>query len=272
MDITNFVKTLIGYADIDVLEFRIEPDKYHPEQDVFIARIALMEEEQYRCPECGQICKKYDRLKDVKRWRSLDLSKNKFFIECMNPRCICPEHGVLKCFIPWAFKDSDYTRAFELQVAYAAAKMPTNLVSKMYRIKWGSVGSCVRRVQNAVIIPGMLFRGLKRIAIDETSYQKGHKYITVVQNLDTNEIIWAHDGHGDEVLKLFFETLTEEQRAGIEFVSADGARWITRQALKYCPNAKRCVDPFHVVGWATEALDTVRKRLSEDTKKNGSRS
>jgi transposase len=267
MNISDFIKTLIGYTNIDVLDFWVEPDKHHPEQDVFIARVELMKEDQFRCPKCRQICKKYDRLNDVKRHRSLDLGKNRFYIEISNPRCICPRHGVLKCWIPWAFCDSDYTQAFELRVAYEAAKMPTNLVSKLYRIKWGTVGSCVRRVQNALDFPEMQHRNFKRIAIDETSYQKGHKYITVVQNLDTNEIIWAHDGHGDEVLSIFFESLSEEQRAGIEFVSADGARWITRQTQKYCPNAVRCIDPFHVVAWATESLDNIRKRLSDDTKK-----
>ena len=112
-------------------------------------------------------------------------------------------HGVLKCRVPWAFPDSDYTQAFEVRVAYAAAKMPTNLVSREYRIKWGTVGSCVRRVQKNVCPVDNRFRKLKRIAIDETSYQKGYKYITVVQDLETSEIIWAFDGLGDEILKLF---------------------------------------------------------------------
>jgi len=265
-----FVKTLIGYERIDVLDFEIEKDKYHPDETVFIASVALWEEEQYRCPVCGQKCGKYDQSGFVKRWRSLDLGKNKFFIECVNPRCICPEHGVLKCFVPWAFPDSDYTRAFEVRVAYAAAKMPTNLVSREYRIKWGTVGGCVKRVQKHICPVENRFRKLKKIAIDETSYQAGHKYITTVQDLETGEIIWAWDGFGDEVLSLFFKSLSQEQLDSIEFVVADGARWITRQVEKYCPNAKRCVDPFHVVGWATEALDSTRKRLSEDAKKNGS--
>lgn len=108
---------------------------------------------------------------------------------------------------------------------------------------------------------------MKKIAIDETSYCKGYKYITTVQDLETGEIIWASDGYGDEVLKVFFESLSEEQRAGIEYVVADGARWITRQGEAFCPEAKRCVDSFHVVGWATETLDAVRKRLTTDTKK-----
>jgi transposase len=105
---------------------------------------------------------------------------------------------------------------------------------------------------------------------DDGAYQKGYKYITTVQDLETGEIIWAHDGYGDEILKLYFGSLTPEQCAGIEFVVADGARWITRQVEEFCPNAKRCVDPFHVVGWATDALDAARKRLSDDAKKNDS--
>jgi len=270
MDIDDFIKTLIGYERLDVLAFEIEKDKYHPDENVFIAKVALYEEESYHCPICGQKCGKYDRSSGVKRWRSLDLSKNKFFIECANPRCVCPEHGVHSSRIPWAFPDSDYTQAFEVRVAYAAAKMPTNLAAREYRVKWATVGSCVRRVQENVSPVKNRFRKLRKIAIDETSYQKGYKYITTVQDLETGEIIWANDGYGDEVLKLFFKTLTPEQCAGIEFVVADGARWITRQVEAFCPNAKRCVDPFHVVGWATDSLDAARKRLSDDAKKNGS--
>jgi transposase len=270
MDMGQFIKTLVGYERINVLDFQIEEDKYRPEEKVFVARIALWEEEQYRCPICGQKSGKYDQAGNRKRWRSLDLGKNKFFIESQNPRCICPEHGVLKCRVPWAFPDSDYTQAFEVHVAYAAAKMPTNLVAREYRVKWATVGSCVKRVQEHISPIENQFRKLKKIAIDETSYQKGHKYITTVQDLETGEIIWAHDGYGDEVLCLFFQSLSQEQLDGIAFVVADGAQWITRQVEKYCLNAKRCVDPFHVVSWATEALDSVRKRLSEDAKKNGS--
>jgi len=268
MKFETFIKTLIGYERMDVLGFEIEEDSYHPEEKVFVASIALWEDEQYRCPKCGQKCGKYDRANHTKRWRSLDLGKNKFFIECRIPRCICPEHGVSAMRVPWALAGSNYTLAFEVRVAYAAAKMPTNLVSREYRIKWATVGNCVRRVQQNIYPMNPKTYKLKKIAIDETSYQKGHKYITTVQDLETGEIIWAFDGYGDEVLKLFFENLTEKQCAEIEFVVADGARWITRQVEKFCPNAKRCVDPFHVVGWATEALDTARKRLSDDAKKN----
>ena len=149
MNFENFVKTLIGYERIDVLDILIEKDRHHPDETVFIAKVALWEDEQFFCPVCGQKCDKYDRLKNVKRWRSLDLSKNKFYIECGTPRCVCPEHGVLVQRIPWAFPSSDYTKAFEVRVACAAAQMPTSLVSKIHRVKWHTVGNCVRRVQKS---------------------------------------------------------------------------------------------------------------------------
>ena len=83
-------------------------------------------------------------------------------------------------------------------------------------------------------------------------------YITIIVNHRTNTVVWACEGHGKEVLDKFFSLLTPEQRAAIRVVSGDGARWITDAVKQYCPNATRCLDPFHVVEWATAALDAVR--------------
>lgn len=58
--------------------------------------------------------------------------------------------------------------------------------------------------------------------------------------------------------------MTEEERESIEVVSGDGARWITECVQQYCPQAKRCTDPFHIVEWANEALDEIRKESWRD--------
>jgi transposase len=135
------------------------------------------------------------------------------------------------------------------------------------RIDWASVGAIVKRVVDDIEQEaGDHFDGLVRIGIDETSYKKGHKYMTVVVNHDTGALIWASPGHGKGVLSEFFNALTEEQCQSILHVSADGARWIAECVAKYCPNAERCVDPFHVVSWATEALDEVRKGVWRDAR------
>ena len=103
--------------------------------------------------------------------------------------------------------------------------------------------------------PSKRFVGLVNIGVDETNfYKKGHKYITVVINHDTGKVIWAHEGHGKTIFTKFFKLLTKEQLASIKLVSGDGAKWIRECMDEFCPQAERCIDPFHVVQWATEAL------------------
>lgn len=89
--------------------------------------------------------------------------------------------------------------------------------------------------------------------------------MTVVVNHDTASVVWCAQGYGKEVLASFFQQLTLEQRASIRCVSADGARWIASCVEEYCPNAERCIDPFHVVSWATTELDKVRRSLWSET-------
>jgi transposase len=60
-------------------------------------------------------------------------------------------------------------------------------------------------------------------------------------------------------LEVFFDALGEQRCAQITHVSADGADWISDVVARRCPRAVRCADPFHVVRWATDALDAVRR-------------
>ncbi|MZG29146.1 transposase, partial [Adlercreutzia equolifaciens] len=82
------------------------------------------------------------------------------------------------------------------------------------------------------------YDGVRRIGIDETSYKKGHKYVTVVVDHDRGCLIWAHEGTGNDVLNLFLDELTSEQSRAIEVVTADGARWISQLVKRLCPNAR----------------------------------
>ena len=122
------------------------------------------------------------------------------------------------------------------------------------RIEWHTVGEILSRVYKELEEkPSERFDNLVNIGIDETSYKKGHKYMTVVVNHDTNSVIWCSIGYKKEVLQRFFDGLTPKQRESIRCVSADGARWIADCVKEYCPNDALCIDPFHVVSWATDA-------------------
>lgn len=93
------------------------------------------------------------------------------------------------------------------------------------RIDWKTVGRCVSRTLNE-IEPERAVRlnNLVCIGIDETSYKKGHKYITVIVNHETNTVVWAAEGHGKSVLEKFYRSLTKEQLESIKVVTGDGAK------------------------------------------------
>jgi transposase len=93
----------------------------------------------------------------------------------------------------------------------------------------------------------------------------------VVVNLETNQVIWIGENHGKTVLCEFFKLLTKKQLSSIELVTADGARYISELVTEYLPNAKRCIDTFHVIGWANEKLDEVRRRLINETQEKVSK-
>ena len=105
--------------------------------------------------------------------------------------------------------------------------------------------------------------------MDETSHRKGHTYLTVVVDHERHRVVWARDGVGGDVFDLFFQQLTEEQKASIRVVAGDGARWIDSCVGRWCPNAERVLDGFHIVSWMTGALDKVRKRLWNQARRGG---
>lgn len=113
------------------------------------------------------------------------------------------------------------------------------------RIDWKTVGRCVSRTfARLESDTSKRLENLRHIAVDETSYKKGHSYITVVINQENNQAVWVHDGHRKEVFTEFLELLTQEQRERIETISGDEAKWIDLCCEKYLPNAKRCIDLF----------------------------
>jgi len=254
---TTLFKELLNVNDTIIDDIKVS--KNHYDEKVLIARIHPRKGQQWKCPICGKRCKVYDQPYEERRWRGLDFGAIPVQLVASVPRVNCKEHGVKTADVPWAYPDSGFTKDFEYTVVWLCKYLSRSAVSNYMRIDWRTVGRCITRVHND-IEPNVLGRlnGLVKIGIDETSYRTGHKYITVVLNHETNTVVWAADGKGKKVLEKFFKLLTPEQCASIEVVSGDGARWITDCVNEYIPNAKRCVDPFHVVEWTMEALDSVR--------------
>ena len=222
--------------------------------------VHVAKRDRWRCPVCGKKCHVHDYIAEESFWRSMNFGLSLVWIGARVPRICCREHGVLTASVPWAKQGSRFTLDFARAATWMVkCGLSRKKVSERLMIDWKTVGRLVDLVRHE-LEPDVDKRldGLKVIGIDETSYRKGHRYITTVVNHETNTVVWACDGHGKEIMDKFFDKLTPEQRASIEVVTGDGARWITDAIEQYCPNAKRCLDPFHAVQWATMAIDEVR--------------
>jgi transposase len=222
-----------------------------------------------RCGRCGRRAPGYDRGEGRRRWRALDLGTIITLVEADAPRVNCPEHGPTVIQVPWARHGAWHTRAFDDQVAWLAVHTSKTAVGELMRVAWRTVGAIVTRVVAEARAAHDPFDGLRRLGIDEISYKKGHRYLMVVVDHDTGRLVWAAPGHDKQTLGGFFDLLGEERCAEVRVVSADAQDWIEKLVRLRCPNATLCTDPFHVVSWATDALDDVRREVWNQARRAG---
>ncbi|WP_431928957.1 ISL3 family transposase [Micromonospora wenchangensis] len=237
----------------------VEDVEFDAAGSLLVVRVRVRKGARQRCPHCGRRCPRYDA-GVRRRWRALDLGVVRAEVEADAPRVSCPVHGVVVAAVPWARHGAGHTRAFDATVAWLAVHTAKSAVSQLMRVGWRTVGAIVARVWADTGGIEDRYDGLRRIGIDEVSYKKGHRYLTVVVDHDTGRLVWAAPGKSAATLQAFFDLLGPDRAAKITHVSADGADWITTVVRRRCPNAVRCADAFHVVAWATDAVDRVRRQ------------
>ena len=258
MTVNRLLRELLNVKGASVAGFDLR--EHEGGAKTLVVHVRLYKRDKWRCPVCGRKCPVHDYVCGEAFWRGMDFGPVRVVVGSRVPRVCCPGHGVLTAGVPWAKPSSRFTLDFAHSAAWMVkCGLSRSRVAERLDIDWKTVGRLVELVwRDLEPDVGKRFDGLRKIGIDETSYRKGHSYITTVVNHETNTVIWACEGHGKEVLDRFFKELTPEQRASIEVVTGDGARWITDSCAEHCPDAKRCLDPFHAVEWANAALDAVR--------------
>jgi transposase len=189
-----------------------------------------------RCGRCGRRSPGYDRGEGRRRWRALDLGTTKVFIEADAPRVRCRTHGPTVAAVPWARHGAGHTRDFDDQAAWLAVQCSKTAVVKLLRVAWRTVGAIVARVNADIDATVDRLVGLRRIGIDEISYKRGEKFLTVVVDHDTGRLVWAAAGRDDQTLHGFFDALGDRCTL-ITHVSADAAPWIARVVRARCPEA-----------------------------------
>ncbi len=238
----------------------IEGIEFDEDEGVLVASVRPSRRAAGRCGRCGRRSPWYDRGEGGRRWRALDLGTIPVWLECDAPRVNCPEHGPTVRAVPWARHGAGHTLVFDEQVAWLATQCSKTAVTELMRIAWRTVGAIITRVWADIEALHDRFANLRQIGVDEISYKRGHRYLTVVVDHDSGRLVWAAPGKDKATLARFFDALGQERCAAITHVSADGADWISDVIADRCPNAVRCADPFHIVRWATDALDEVRRQ------------
>ncbi len=240
------------------------------EEEALVVQARLRRRDVSRCGVCGRRAPGYDRGEGRRRWRALDLATTKAFVEASAPRVACRQHGVVVARVPWARHGSWFTREFEQQVAWLATHCSKSAICELMRLSWLTVGRIIERVvADEQAQRGDRLDGLHRIGIDELSYRKGQRYITGVVCHETGRLVWAADGRDKKTVARFFEQLGGERKAKLELVSSDMGEWITRVVAEQCPQATLCLDPFHVVALASDALDEVRREVWNEARRAG---
>jgi transposase len=244
----------------------VERVEFDEDSGLLVAHVRAVKSQRSRCGKCGRRCPGYDAGAGRRRWRALDLGTVVAVLEAQAPRVFCRRHGVVVAAVPWARHGAGHTRLFDDLVAWLAVTCSKSAVMALMRIAWRTVGAIVSRVAADAMAGTDGFAGLARIGIDEISYKKGHRYLTVVVDHDTRRLVWAAPGRDRATLRGFFDQLGPQRSAAITHVSADAADWIAEVVTQRCPDAVRCADAFHVVAWATEALDEVRRQAWNDAR------
>ena len=148
--------------------------------------------------------------------------------------------------------------AFRRWVGGLCALLPLKQVAEHVHVSQDTVRSIDKEYLEREYPPPN-YRELRTIAIDEIAYRKGHKYLTLVLNYDTGEVIWSGEGRREATLAKFFEKVGPAVSAQIEFVSMDMAAPFMNAVASWCPKAAVVFDRFHVVKHMNEAVNDTRK-------------
>ena len=207
-----------------------------------------------------------------RNWRHLDACGMPVVVRYCLRRVNCPRCGVVVELVPWADPKVGFTRDFEDHVAYLAQQASRTVVAETMRVAWRTVGAIIQRVVPRRRDPSLLLQNLEHIGVDELSYRRHHKYVTVVIDHVSQRVVWSHEGKNADTLELFFKALGPERTGKIKNVTIDMSAAYINAVTSNAPQARIVFDRFHVQKLVQEALDKLRRsevRLLADTGERG---
>ena len=213
-----------------------------------------------RCPDCGRRCKILRAMREIREWHDVCVCGWVVYLLYAPKEIECPTHGRVQEEIPWADAFARITYRLEYLVLVYGQLMTQKAAAKLLRMPSSTLSDILHRTITR-IRDGHRIRDLTTIGIDEVSYRKGHKYVTVVYDLDRSCVVWVGRGKGRSTIDEFFnEMLSGYQKKRIRWACCDMSETFIGAITEHCPNAKLVLDRFHIAKALSEAMDEVRKQ------------
>lgn len=211
------------------------------------------------CPYCMRRRRIVRTMDTPRTWRDIPVCKWSVLLHYCPRELRCPIHKRVQENIPWADSHAHVTYRFEYAMLVYCQLMTQKAAAKLLHIPKSTLSDLLHR-SIARIRDGHRIRGLKSIGIDEISYCKGHKYATIVYDLDRACVVWVGPGKGRATIDTFFaEQLSDYQKKRIKWACCDMSQAYIGAIEDHCPNAKLVLDRFHIAKALNEAVDEVRK-------------
>jgi transposase len=221
------------------------------------------------CAGCGRRRPSYDRL-PVRRFAFVPLWGINVFLTYAMRRVDCPTCGVTVESVPWAEGKERVTIAYALFLARWARRLSWKETAQIFRTSWDTVFRCVGRI----VAYGLAHRPLdnvEAIGVDEVQFQRGHKYLTLVYQIDTacRRLLWIGPDRTARTLLRFFRMLGKERTSRIRFVCSDMWRPYLKVIAKKVGQALHILDRYHLVARLNKAVDEVRAEEHKWLKREG---
>ncbi len=221
------------------------------------------------CSGCHQSAPGYDHLAE-RQFEFIPLWGFLVFLLYPMRRVNCGTCGIVVEEVPWASGKHQLTKVYMQFLAHWARQLSWKETAEAFHTSWEKVCHAVEYV----VSWGLEHRTLgplQALGVDEIQYAKGHKYLTLVYQIDANltRLLWVGKERTVETFEGFFALIGQQLASQIEFVCSDMWRPYLRVIREKCSRALHILDRFHIVAKMNKALDDVRAAESRKMAQEG---
>ena len=221
------------------------------------------------CSGCGQIAPGYDRLAQ-RRFEFVPLWQIAVYFVYAMRRVDCPRCGVKVEQVPWCDGKNHLTTTYRWFLAGWAKRLCWKGVAEAFGTTWQNV---FRSVKHAVSwgLDHRSLEGIASIGVDEVQWQRGHKYLTLVYQIDdgSKRLLWIGKDRTVKTFLRFFRMLGKERSAKLKFVCSDMWKPYLKVIAKKASGAIHVLDRFHIMQKMNKAIDKVRAGEARQLKEDG---